>query len=200
MPTMKKPSLLRRMLGGLLMTVFGLLMIVVFCVAVVLGDPQPTDSEPQSRMDQPLVTASPAVAATTAEALQAMLHAFPAPVLYPVGGGGLTILSGTSYDAAFENGFGRILTLRCATAAGQEITLTTIYPARALALLPTEGYALSAAAGHAMAGMRTVRMEHAGGIRLHAQGHAALYAVDVPPMEEAGLIDLTRLLRLYEGT
>jgi len=192
-------SLFRRVLGGLLTALLSLALIVVFYLAVILGNPQATDEQPTMLTDQPLVSASPAMTITQGDQLKTLMDAFPAPVMYPISGSGLTLTGGESYDAAFESGFGRILKLHYQTADGSAVTLISIYPARALSLLPTEGYALSGQPGQLLAGMRSVRMEHTGGIRLHAQGYEALYAVEVPIMETGALLELTRSLHLYEG-
>ena len=165
---------------------------------LILRNPEPEESGAVMLTDQPLLTASPATVLTRTNTLDDMLKAFPAPVLCPLQGSGLTLTGGTSYDAAFEGGVGRILELTYRTEDGKEIKLTSIYPARALALLPIQDYKLSREAGQTLAGLRSVRMERSGAIRLHAQGYEALYALETPPESTAWLVSLTRLLYLME--
>ena len=147
----------------------------------------------------PLLLASPAVNIASESQMYALLDSFPVPVMHPLSGSGLTFVSGTSYDTAFEDGFARIVAVKYMNAAGQEMTVESIYPARALSLMGKGDYRLSGVAGQSLAGMRSVRMENATSIRLHAQAEEALYVVTVPKMESSELIALTRSLQLFEG-
>ena len=185
-----------RTAGLLLMS---LLAGTAFYVAVILGEPQEIEQVVRPLEDQPLLLASPAINVAEESQLYALLNAFPVPVMHPLSGSGLTFLTGTSYDTAFESGFARIVTLKYESAAGQEMTVESIYPARALSLMGKKDYHLSGVAGQSLAGMRSVRMENDDFIRLHAQAEEALYVVTVPKMESSDLIALTRSLQLFEG-
>ena len=194
----KKPVLRRvlRAVGSVLLTV---LLAVVFYVAVILGEPQEIEQVVRPLADQPLLQASPAINIEGEGQLPALLNAYPVPVMHLLSGSGLTLVSGTSYDAAFENGFGRIVSLQYIGESGQEITIQSIYPARALSLMPKGNYHLAGVAGQSLAGLKSVRMENGSTIRMHAQAEDAIYVVTVPKMESSELIALTRSLQLFEG-
>jgi len=190
----------KKILRGLLTALLTLLAAVVFYVAVILGEPQTEDVPALTpRMDQPLLTASQPMSAVEEGAVPVLRDAFPAPMLQPVPGSGLTFLSGECRDAAFEKSNGRILTLTYRTNQGQEITVRSIYPARALSLVEKGDYVLSDVAGQSLAGLKSVRMENGSHIRLHAQGEEAIYVLTAPQMTASELISITRSLQLYEG-
>ena len=60
-------------------------------------------------------------------------------------------------------------------------------------------YTFSATTGLPLAGLRSVRMENADTIRMHAQGPDALYVVTLPKLAAADLRTLTQMLSLYQG-
>ena len=192
-------SLFRKTLRLLLGALAALLLIGVFYVAVVLGQPQPNEHAITVQADQPLLTASPAQTLTSGGELEDLMAHFPVPVLYAQSGGALTLRAGVSQDAAFESGFARVATLTYgAELNGQavEITVQSIYPARALSLIPKGDYTIAAVAGQSVAGLSTVRMENASTIRLHAQSETGLYIVTAPKMDSSDLAALTRSLQL----
>ena len=196
-------SRIKQALRLLLGTVAAALLIAVFYVAVVLGQPQPDENALNVQSDQPLMTASPAQALSSEAELQGLMARFPVPVLYAQGGGALTLRSGTSQDLAYEDGFARIITLvYAAQVNGQdaEITVQSIYPARALPLIPKGDYTIAAVAGPSVAGLATVRMENARAIRLHAQSADGLYVITLPGASSQELGALLRPLQLWEET
>ena len=195
----ERKSVVGRVLKAVVAALMTLLLAAVFYVAVILGEPQETEASVKPLTDQPLLQASPAINIDGEGQMDALLHPFPAPVMRALPGSGLTLRSGTSYDAAFETGFGRIVKLVYVNAAGQEMTVETIYPARALSLMGRGDYRLSGVAGQTLGGLKSVRMENATTIRLHAQGEEAVYVVTVPTMESAELIAFTRSLQLLNG-
>lgn len=194
-----KTPVLKRALKAVGTALLTLLLAVVFYVAVILGEPQEVEQSVRPLVDQPLLQASPAINIDSESHLDALLNPFPAPVMRPLSGSGLTLVSGVSYDAAFEDGFGRIVSLTYVNAVGQEMTVESIYPARALSLMGRKDYHLAGVAGQTLAGLRSVRMENAATIRLHAQAEEAVYVVTVPKAESAELIAFTRSLQLFEG-
>ena len=194
-----KAPVWRRVLKTLVTALITVLLAVVFYVAVILGEPQEVDRVVKPLTDQPLLLASPAVQIEGEGQLSALLNAFPAPVMHPLSGSGLRLTSGTCYDTAFEDGFGRIVSLTYVNDAGQEMTVESIYPARALSLMGRKDYHLAGVAGQSLAGLKSVRMENGASIRLHAQAEQAIYVVTLPKMESAELIAWTRPLQLFEG-
>lgn len=180
-----------------------LLLMAAFYIAVILGDPQGDAASPQPtpRQDQPLLSAMPhALLITDERDMDALLSAFPAPMLCAAHGNALTFMQGQCRDASFEGGLARVASLTYRTETGDELTLTSIYPARALSLMGKGDYVLSGMEGPAMAGLRAVRMENAASIRLHAQGPDALYTLTLPKTNAAVLRQLTAALQLAEGS
>ncbi|MBP6152703.1 MAG: hypothetical protein KA443_00145, partial [Clostridia bacterium] len=96
-------------------------------------------------------------------------------------------------------GMGRILTLTYQASDTIQVTLTSIYPARAIALLEKGDYRISASLGATLAGLRSIRMENAESIRLHAQGEEALYVMITPLLEENSLRSIAGQMTLTEG-
>lgn len=176
------------------------LMIAVFYVAVVLGQPQENPDQVIVSQDQPVMTASPAVTLTTENELDAMLRAFPVAALYAVEGSDLTLTGGMSYDATYEDGFARIMILNyTAQLNGKQVDMSvqSIYPARALEFVQRGDYHIAHVAGQALAGLQSVRMEDGVHIRLHAQGAEGIYVLTVPTMTADELAAVTRSLQLY---
>lgn len=187
---------LKKALHVLLMTLLAMILVALFYLAVILGQPE----EPENAMDidqtQPLLTASPALNIQSERQVAALAEAFPVPVLAFMEGMGPVLVSGTSYDQAYEGGFARICELRYTTDNGLEITLATIYPARAVELLGKDGYTLTGAAAQNLTGLTAVRMENADHIRLHAQASDAIYALTLPKLTDDTITTVTRVLEL----
>ena len=187
---------LKNALHVLLMTLLTVILVALFYLAVILGQPE----EPENAIDidqtQPLLTASPALNIQSERQVTALAEAFPVPVLAFMEGMGPVLVSGTSYDQAYEGGFARICELRYTTDNGLEITLTTIYPARAVELLGKDGYTLTGAAAQNLIGLTAVRMESADHIRLHAQASDAIYALTLPKLTDDTITTVTRVLEL----
>lgn len=199
MPLSHKPSiLLKTILRRSLTALAALLLMGAFYIAVILGQPQDSENTAvQVDMTQPLLAASPAVNIQEESQLDALAAAFPVALLRPMSGSGLDFVSGSSYDAAYEQGFARRVTLTYRTPEGLTMTVESLYPARALSLIPKGDYRLAAVAGQALAGMQSVRMENGSAIRLHAQSETGLYILTVPMMDSAHLADVTRSLQLF---
>ena len=187
---------LKKALHVLLMALLTVILVALFYLAVILGQPE----EPENAIDidqtQPLLTASPALNIQSERQVTALAEAFPVPVLAFMEGMGPVLVSGTSYDQAYEGGFARICELRYTTDNGLEITLTTIYPARAVELLGKDGYTLTGAAAQNLTGLTAVRMESADHIRLHAQASDAIYALTLPKLTDDTITTVTRVLEL----
>lgn len=187
---------LKKALHVLLMTLLAVILVALFYLAVILGQPE----EPENAIDidqtQPLLTASPALNIQSERQVAALAEAFPVPVLAFMEGMGPVLVSGTSYDQAYEGGFARICELRYTTDNGLEITLATIYPARAVELLGKDGYTLTGAAAQNLTGLTAVRMENADHIRLHAQASDAIYALKLPKLTDDTITTVTRVLEL----
>lgn len=181
-------------------TLLTIIIIAIFYVAVVLGQPQPNPEKVIVSQEQPLLTASPAQTLASENELDAMLQAFPVPALYAVSGSGLNLAGGMSYDVAYGDGFARVLLLNyAAEVAGQQVQLQvqSIYPARALEFVQKGDYHIAQVAGQPLAGMQSVRMEDGENIRLHVQAAEGIYVLTVPTMTADELAAVTRSLQLY---
>ena len=190
----------KKALRIILGTLAAALMIAAFYVAVVLGQPQENPEKVVVSQTQPVLTASPAVTLTAESELNAMLQAFPAAALYAVDGSGLTLTGGMSYDAAYEDGFARIMILNYTTDVnGRQVTMSvqSIYPARAMEFVQKGDYHIAHVAGQSLAGMQSVRMEDGEHIRLHAQAEEGIYVLTIPAMTADELAAVTRSLQLY---
>ncbi len=187
---------LKKALHVLLMTLLAVILVALFYLAVILGQPEEPENAIGIDQTQPLLTASPALNIQSERQVAALAEAFPVPVLAFMEGMGPVLVSGTSYDQAYEGGFARICELRYTTDNGLEITLTTIYPARAVELLGKDGYTLTGAAAQNLTGLTAVRMENADHIRLHAQASDAIYALTLPKLTDDTITTVTRVLEL----
>ena len=196
-----KLPLWRRIVKAVLAALLTIVLLAAFYVAVIMGTPQEEESSAiTAKMDQPLLTAmsSPVLIREQGQ-LGALLDAFPAPVMAAMNSPALTFVQGLCEDVPFEGGLGRRVTLTYRTAAGASVTVTSLYPARALALIDKADYIISGTTGLPLAGLRSVRMENAASVRMHAQGADALYVVTLPPLAATELRALTSTLQLYQG-
>ena len=193
-----KLPLWRRIVKAVLLTLLTVVLLAAFYVAVIMGTPQEESSAITAKMDQPLLDAmSSPILITLQSQLGTLLDAFPAPVMAAMNSASMTFQQGLCEDVPFENGLGRRVTLTYRTAEGASVTVISLYPARTQ--LSKEDYTFSATTGLPLAGLRSVRMENAYAIRMHAQGADALYVVTLPRLDAAGLRALTSILQLYQG-
>ena len=191
----------RRIIKAFLATLLTAALLTAFYIAVIMGNPQEEDSAAiTARQDQPLLPAMDAPLLIRDQGqLNVLMAEFPAPVMAAMNSTALIFEQGLCQDVAFEDGLGRMVTLIYRTAAGAAVTVTSIYPARALALIPKRDYTISGTAGLTLAGLRSVRMENDSGIRMHAQGEEALYVVTLPDLSASALRTLTSTLQRYQG-
>ena len=196
-----KLPLWRRIVKGILASLLTVVLLAAFYLAVIMGNPQEEESSAiTARMDQPLLSAmsSPVLIREQGQ-LNVLLREFPAPVMAAMNSTAMTFEQGLCQDVAFEGGLGRTVTLTYRTAEGESVTVTSIYPARALSLIEKADYTLSGITGLPLAGLRSVRMENASAVRMHAQGTDALYVVTLPSLSATALRTLTSTLQLYQG-
>ncbi len=182
-----------RLLLKIFSGILSLALIVTACLSLILAHPQADSAgapEPQ-----PSLTPSPAVSAASEYDLRSLVSSFPVPVMSFISGTGMTFVSGSSRDVAFDGGSGRIATLNWKTRDGDPVILQSIYPASALSLLDS-GYHFSNKLGPVLFGSESVRMESAQAVRLHACTESALYVVIVPPAAAPSLSALSQSLQL----
>ena len=197
----EKLPLWRRLIKVIPATLLTVMLLAAFYIAVIMGDPQESESSAiTAKQDQPLVSAmSSPILITDQAQLGLLLNEFPAPVMAAMHSTVLTFVQGLCEDVAFEDGLGRKVTLTYRTAEGASVTVTSLYPARALSLIEKADYTISGTAGLPLAGLRSVRMENDNSVRMHAQGSDALYAVTLPDMASSALRSFTSTLQLYQG-
>lgn len=197
-PARKKP-VWGRILHVAAATLTTLVLLVVFYLAVVLGQPTGEDDMP-SLETQALLPAAPAEHIADEAELGELISRFPVPVMAFLSGAGPVLQQGASFDTAFENGFARVLELTYALADGGVVQLRTIYPARALSLIERGAYHLNRAGSVSLCGLRAVEMQSQQSIRLHAQSEDAVYVLTAPQMSDDALSTLTKSLQLLTTT
>ena len=181
-----------RIAGGAL----SLAMLAGLYFTLIIGQPQ--QEERHGETQQPLLTASPAMSIEKEEDLRELVAAFPAPVMSFMSGSGIRFVSGTSSDAAWHGGFGRILTLYWQNAEDEPMILQSIYPAEALELMGKGDYAFSPVSGPSLFGQRSVRMENGETVRIHVQAEGeGLYVLTVPESLGDSLSELSRSVQLF---
>lgn len=191
----------KRVLRSLLTALASLALVGVFYVAVVMGQPQDSGVKaPEVLQDQPLLDALPAALHISSEKeLAGLSEAFPAPVMHAAYGQALIFVSGECRDVAFEGGLGRIVTLTYRTEDFDTLTVTSIYPARALSLIGKEDRTFTGKISPTLDGLRTVPMKNSTTIRLHAQGPEALYVFTAPITADATLRQWTSSMQRYQA-
>lgn len=189
----EKRPLWRRILGILLIPV----LLAVFYIAVVMGQPQSEPDEAAPAAKQPLPRPLESAMHISSEDQLAQLSAdFPAPLMYPAYAEDLTFTGGVLKDTAYEGGVARIATLTYYTEDGSALSVVSIYPARALELMGRGDYR-KASAGPTLAGIPSARMENDDTIRLHAQGDEALYVLTLPRGLSGSMQRITTTMQLF---
>ena len=196
----EKTPIIKRVLRGVLMALLSALLILLFYVAVVMGQPQGQATPAvEVRMDQPLLPPLPnAVRITDEEEVDQLTAVFPAPLLHAAYGRALVFVEGVCRDLAWSEGWSRVVTLTYRTEDFSTLTVSSIYPARALELVGREDYTFTGRLGQSLGGLRTVPMHNSTTLRLHAQGEEALYVLTAPKVSDAVLRQWTAAMQLYQ--
>ena len=182
-----------RILLKVISAVLTFILLAVICVLLILANPQSDKKDPAE--PQPLLTATSAVSIQAETEMRKLVESFPVPVMSFMSGSGMVFVSGTSSDAAYNGGFGRIATLYWQTPDGDPLILQSIYPASAFTLLGS-GYQFSNAGGPTLFSSPSVRMETADTIRIHAATDTGLYVMVVPRSLASQISALSRSLQL----
>ena len=172
-------------------------LLALLAASLILAKPQEEKSETAAA--RPSENASPAVSIQSESDLVSLISAFPAPVMSFMSGSGMTFVSATSSDVAYNGGFARIAVLYWQTSEGVPVTLRTVWPADALSLLE-DGYHFMPYAGPALFGGASVRMENDETVRLHTATDQALYVVLLPRALSGQVSSLCGSLQLYSAT
>lgn len=189
----EKRPLWRRVLSVLLIPV----LLAVFYIAVVMGQPQsePDEAAPAAKQPLPRPLES-AMHISSEDQLAQLIADFPAPLMYPAYAEDLTFTGGVLKDTAYEGGVARIATLTYLMEDGSALSVVSIYPARALELMGRGDYR-KASAGPTLAGIPSARMENDDTIRLHAQGDEALYVLTLPRGLSGSMQRITTTMQLF---
>ncbi len=192
--TQRKSSGLRwfwRVSGSLL----SILLLGFMYLILIISQPQ--EGESPKVPEQPLLTASPARTPSTEADLVSMISSFPVPVMSFMSGSGMVFVSASSGDVAWQDGFGRILTLYWQTPEGEPLILQSIYPAAALDLIGKGDYSFSKITGPAFFGQPSVCMENKETLRLHTVTDTGIHVMTVPRTLSASLSALSRSIQLF---
>jgi len=100
------------------------------------------------------------------------------------------------YDTAYHGGYARRLTLTYQFPDGQVLTVDSIRPPGAVALLIDSDYTIRVDTLYSMGGMDAVRMDSDTYIRIAAQSEAAAYVVHYPVSHADQLSDYLRYMGL----
>ena len=183
-------KILLRLLGGVVLAA----VLALLAFTLILAKPQ-EDASPAAA-DPPSAEARPAVTVDQESGLVTLVSDFPAPVMSYMSGSGMVFVSAVSADAAVPGGFGRVATLFWQTPEGEPVTLRSIWPADAVNLLEG-GFHFMPAAGPALFGSASVRMEKDDSVRLHVATDQALYVVLLPRALSGRVSELCRSLQLF---
>ncbi len=107
-------------------------------------------------------------------------------------GGVLPLMKAALYDTAYRGGYARRLTLTYQFPGGQVLTVDSIRPPGAIALLTDSAYVIRVDNLYTMGGMNAVRMDSGSYIRLAAEGKDAVYVVHIPVSHEDQMVELLR--------
>lgn len=122
---------------------------------------------------------------------------FGKPVL-ALYGSDLPLQKATLFDTAFHGGYARRMRLVYAFPDGQTLTVESLRPTGAVALLSGADYRLTLDSLYAIAGMDAVRLENDESICLLARDLEAAYAVLCPKTHADALATLTKQLSLMQ--
>lgn len=177
-------------LRSILIAVLVTLLAAVFGLVVIMTGPKDGDSAPAV---QPLPSPAAAVNIEAYDDLPDVMRTFPADLLALPPLEEVTFLGASCHDVPFEDGVARVAEISYTLADGGTLTLTSIYPARALSLIERDGYALIGSTE--LAGLPAIRMTRADSVRIHAQHPEAAYVLTAPNLPLGTLSVLVQEVR-----
>ena len=113
-------------------------------------------------------------------------------------GSDLPLQKATLFDTAFHGGYARRMRLVYAFPDGQTLTVESLRPTGAVALLSGADYRLTLDSLYAIAGMDAVRLENADSVCLLTRDLEAAYAVICPKAHADVLPALAKQLSLMQ--
>ena len=176
-----KPTLIRRLLRFILTALLSGLLVVVFYLAVIMG--QPSDeavSAAEKRPEPPLLQAQLPVTMNNSGDMTHMRERFPGSIIVLAPNANAFFVSGQSYDVAWGGAFARVAVLEYVLEGGETLRLESIYPSHAYELIPRQGFTLRPEIGYSILGLPAVRMDGSNVTRFHAQDNEVMYTATLP--------------------
>ncbi len=192
-PEAKQPAKWKKVARRVLAVIGLLLSLALIYVFLLMGEPNEDDQLQKQTAAQEEIIRVP-IAATQVDGnadLNPLATNFGMPVL-ALYGSPLTLTKATLFDTAYHGGYARRMQLIYAFPTGETLTVESLRPTAALALLAGGRYSLRMDGLYAIAGMDAVRADGENTVLVMARGLDAAYAVVCPKSKEG---DLTALLK-----
>ena len=181
----KKPSRLRIILLRALVGTLLVIALVFAYLFLLLGEPDEEAKSVQPAVEETISMPMGALDVPGDANLQNLADTFGQPVMALYGG--LSMQRARVFDTAFSGGYARRVTLTYAFEDGQALTLESIRPVSAIALLRGEDYHLNGDSLYYIGGMDAAWMENGTDVLVFGQTADAAYAVRCPIGHKADL-------------
>lgn len=192
----RPPSLFRRILRRIGITVLIGLALVFAYLFLLLGEPDEAAKNAAVPIEETIVMPMSPFEAPGESSVENLADTFGYPVLSLHQG--VEMRKARIYDTAFEGGYARCVTITYAFEDGTQLTVESIRPTAAVTLIDQEGYTLDATALYALGGLNAARMENDVNICVFAQNDTAVYAVTCPQTHRDQFDSLLRQTMLVE--
>jgi hypothetical protein len=192
-PEQKPPAKWKTVLKKFLIFLGVLLALAFLYLFLLMGEPD-DDAEmllEQSAKEEVIQMAMSAQELSGDADLTTAAASFGKPAM-ELRGGVLPLLKASLYDTAYQGGYARRLTLTYQFPDGQVLTVDSIRPPGAVALLADPDYSIRVDTLYTIGGMDAVRMDSTDYIRLAAKNADAAYVVHFPVAHKDQLDDLMR--------
>ncbi len=198
-PQSKTPAKWKKVAKRVLAALGLALSLSLIYVFLLMGEPDEDDQlQKQTAAQEETIRVPIAAAQVDGSAdLNPLAVNFGMPVL-ALYGSPLALQKATLFDTAYHGGYARRMQLVYAAATGQTLTLESIRPTAAVALLGGETYTLRMDGLYTLAGMDAVRVDGQKTVMILARGLDAAYAVVCPADMEADLPALLKQATLMQ--
>jgi len=199
-PEQKPPAKWKAILKKILIFLGILLALAFLYVFLLMGEPDDDDEVllKQSAQEEVIQMAMTGQELSGDADLNAVAVSFGKAVM-ELRGGVLPLLKASLYDTAYRGGYARRLTLTYQFPDGKVLTVDSIRPPGAVALLTDPAYVIHVDTLYTMGGMDAVRMDSSAYIRVAAEGTDAAYVVHIPVAHSDQLTDLLRYMGLIRN-
>ena len=198
-PEARTPAKWKKVARRVLAALGLLLALSVIYVFLLMGEPDEDDQLQKQTAAQEESIRVP-IAATQVDGsadLNPLAVNFGMPVL-ALYGSPLALQKATLFDTAYHGGYARRMQLVYAFSSGETLTLESLRPTAAVALLGGESYTLRMDGLYTLAGMDAVRVDGEQTVMVLARGLDAAYAVLCPVTMEADLPALLKQATLMQ--